>query len=367
MNFEDLFKAHNVIICVGSGGVGKTTISASLGVRAAQLGFKVLVVTIDPSLRLKAALGVDDKSFKPTLVPRQKYKGQLSALLLNAENIFREFIVEATTRPELAEQLLNNRLYQQLSTTLSGSQEFTSLLQLTTIVASKDYDVIILDTPPAQHAVDFLEAPEKIQALFHDRMVRWFVGEDDSVGFVQKIISRSTKLVLGALERITGSVFMKELNGFFSSIRMVQSKIAERTDLVQKILHSEKTGFVLVTGFDEAKLQEAGALFTYLDARKYHLRGAIINRAYFEELKDIDAPAGSSLAKEYTRWAKYHSVRAAYFQDFVNKWGARLPVVRMANLSQDINGLHGLEVFANEMDSAFHRSNNGASSPRLHP
>jgi anion-transporting ArsA/GET3 family ATPase len=362
MNFEELFKKNNVIICVGSGGVGKTTVSASLGVRAAELGHKVLVVTIDPSRRLKEALGVGDKTFKPTRVPGQNFKGEIWALLLDAENIFREFIVSASSRPELADQLLKNRLYQQLSTTLSGSQEFTSLLQLTSIVADKSYDLIILDTPPAQHAVDFLEAPEKIQSLFHDRVVRWFVGEDEAVGIVQKIISRSTKLVLGALEKITGSIFMRELNGFFSSVRMVQSKIAERTAQVQKILHAETTGFILVTGFDEAKLYEAESLFTYLEQNRYHLRGAIINRAYFEELEGVKTTPGTALDREYTRWSDFHSSRARYFQRFTEKWGARLPVVRMANLSQDINGLKGLEVFANEMDMAFRRSSNNGNT-----
>lgn len=345
------------MICVGSGGVGKTTLSASLGICAAQLGLKTLVMTIDPSRRLKVALGVDSSTVKPVRVPGQKYSGELWACLLNAEEIFRDFIINSSTNPELAQQLLKNRLYQQLSTTLSGSQEFTSLLQLTKITQEQNYDLIILDTPPAQHAIDFLEAPEKIRALFQDRVVRWFVGEEEGSSFIQKIIARSTHIVLSALERITGSTFMKELNHFFATVRTVQAKISERTEIVQEILHAESTGFLLVTGFDEAKLREAEALFGYLDSNKYHLRGAFINRAFVPALRPLPAATEPKLVAEYAQWATFYQSREVFFQDFTEKWQARVPVVRLPELSQDTSGLDGLEVFAHEMGSAYTQQN----------
>lgn len=359
---KQLFEKHKVLICVGSGGVGKTTLSASLGVCAAKMGLKTLVMTIDPSRRLKVALGVDSGSVKPVRVPGQKYAGELSACLLNAEEIFRDFIVSSSTNPNLAEQLLKNRLYQQLSTTLSGSQEFTSLLQLTKIAQDQSYDLIILDTPPAQHAVEFLEAPEKIRALFQDRVVRWFVGEEEGQSLIQKIIARSTQIVLSALERITGSTFMRELNHFFATVRTVQAKISERTEMVQKILHAETTGFILVTGFDEAKLREAESLFAFLDSNKYKMRGAFINRAYVAALKPLSNSAPSKLLSEYRRWAAFYQSREVVFQEFTLKWQKRVPVVRLPELSQDTNGLEGLEVFAHEMASAFDNQNRKNSS-----
>jgi anion-transporting ArsA/GET3 family ATPase len=335
-----LIERNRIMICVGSGGVGKTTISASLAIRAAQMGRKVLVMTIDPSRRLRDALGLVVDSSQAVPVPGQKYSGQLSAQLLNAEHIFKEFILQSTHRRDLAELLLKNRLYQQLSTTLSGSQEFTSLLQLSKIVSESDYDTIILDTPPAQHALDFLEAPEKIEALFQDNIVRWFIGDEDEVGLIRKMISRGTRTVLGALEKITGSTFMRELNDFFVSVRGVQAKINEKTQQVREILFSQNTGFVLITGFDVAKLKEASLLKAYLDQKGYRLAAVVINRAFPLWTQGQASIDDAALAATYDM-------------------GKILPVVRIPDLNKELTGLEGLEVMVNEMDSAF---GNGGSN-----
>jgi anion-transporting ArsA/GET3 family ATPase len=315
-------------------------------------------MTIDPSRRLRDALGLVGETPKAVPVPGQKYSGQLSAQLLNAEQIFKEFILQSTHRRELAERLLKNRLYQQLSTTLSGSQEFTSLLQLSKIVSDAEYDTIILDTPPAQHAMDFLEAPEKIEALFQDNIVRWFIGDEDEVGLIRKIISRGTRTVLGALEKITGSTFMRELNDFFVSVRGVQSKINEKTQQVRDILFSPNTGFVLITGFDVAKLKEASMLKAYLDQKGYRLAAVVINRAFPAWAQGKNTMAEGALAATYAQWVQYHSERETSYQIFAGEMGKLLPVVRIPDLNKELTGLEGLEVMVNEMDNAFHTSGN---------
>lgn len=355
---DTILKGHRVLICVGSGGVGKTTISAALGHQAAQLGLRVLVMTIDPSRRLRDALGLTGEFAREVLVPGQQSTGELRATLLNAEEIFSDFIKRTALNKNLAERLLKNRLYKQLSTTLSGSQEFTSLLQLSEIVNKKEYDLVILDTPPAQHAVDFLEAPIKINSLFQESIVKWFVGDEEAVGFVQKIISRGTQTVLRALESMTGSLFMTELNDFFSSVRSVQQKIAEKTQAVQNILHDKSTGFLLVTGFDTIKLKEAETLNTYLEKQSYHLVATIINRAYptwvdFAEadVKNLIGP--DKIKREYMKWRDYHIEREKIFSAFTDKWQQKLPVVQIPDLNQDVYGLQGLGVVSNEIHKAF--------------
>lgn len=348
----DLLKKNKVLICVGSGGVGKTTVSAALGVKAAECGLRVLVMTIDPAQRLKVALGLGASGGQKIRVPEQHYSGEIFASLLNAEEIFREFVFSAANDKSKAEKLTQNRLYQQLSTTLSGSQEFTSLLQLSRMVEADEFDLVILDTPPAQHAIDFLEAPEKISALFKETIVRWFIGEWENANFIKKIISRGTQTVLSALELITGSQFMIELNDFFKSVGAVQAKINEYSEGVRQILKRESTGFLLVTGFDEAKLIEAGQLKDYLEGSGYHLRGAIINRA-FPLFDTKNAEVGSALQETYAQWAKYHAKRELQFQNFVKGWSSQLPIVRVPDFNNDIQGLNGIEVIAHELENAF--------------
>ncbi len=162
---KDLLLQHRVIVCTGSGGVGKTTLSAALGVLAARLGKRVLVLTIDPARRLATTLGID-ADIPEARVPGQNYSGVLHAGMIDQQRIFADFIRRYAPQQATIDALFNNALYQQLSTTLSGSQEFTSLAKLVEACESGHYDLVILDTPPAAHAVDFLHAPQKLNAVF---------------------------------------------------------------------------------------------------------------------------------------------------------------------------------------------------------
>ncbi len=349
----NLLQDNKIIICVGSGGVGKTTLSASFAVAAAKMGRRVLVMTIDPSRRLKVALGIESRgSATIRRVPNQNYQGEIFALLLDAESIFREFITSSSTDATVADRLLKNRLYKELSTTLSGSQEFTSLLQLSKIATDERFDLIILDTPPAQHAIDFLEAPEKIGALFQDKIVRWFIGDEAGGGIIQRLISSGTRTVLSALERITGSGFMRELNDFFASVRTVQARIGQKTQMVQELLHSKTTAFVLVTGFNEAKLHEAEELNTYLRSSGFRLELTVINRAFVEILGGLGEPENEKLAIEYKKWRDYHAGREKLYLEYVKKWRQNLTVIRIPDLNREMSGLSSLEVIADELVEA---------------
>lgn len=184
---DDLIKRNKIIVCAGSGGVGKTTVSAALGVRAAELGLRVLVLTIDPAKRLATSLGLVPGQADEVKVQNFDCDGALFAAAIDPEKIFGEFIKASAKNPEAAERLLRNRLYKQLATTFSGSQEFTSLERLAVAAESASYDLVILDTPPAQHALEFLEAPAKIYALFQDSITKWFVGGGQSSGLFQNL------------------------------------------------------------------------------------------------------------------------------------------------------------------------------------
>lgn len=355
---SQLIRDKKVLICVGSGGVGKTTLSASLGVLAAREGARVLVMTIDPSLRLREALGLEQTTSKIVQAPNQKFKGRLDASLLVSEEIFEDFVRKAARESEKAERLVRNRLYQLLSTTLSGSQEFTALLQLTRIVNSSDYDIVILDTPPAQHAVDFLQAPQKLEALFQEGIVRWFLGESENLGFIRKMVSQGTRTVLSVLERITGSKFMHELSDFFSSIQTVQEQIVRKTSEVQEILKSKDTGFVLVTGFEEVKLKEAEDLHEYIRERDFNLAGVVINRSLpdWNEKVLLEQDEPSEATRKFNDWAKafrgYHLEKKMIYDRFIEKWKKNVPVFKIPDFNSDLAGLNSLERVADAIEAS---------------
>ncbi len=359
MNPLENWLKYKVLICVGSGGVGKTTIASSIGVLAAEKGLKVLTMTIDPSLRLREALGLTENTSRTVRVPNQNFKGSLDASLLVSEEIFEDFIRKSAREKTMADRLVKNRLYQLISTTLSGSQEFTALLQLSRIVESGEYDLVILDTPPAQHAIDFLQAPQKLESLFQESIVKWFINEREEQGLIRRLVSKGTRTVLSILEKVTGSTFMAELTDFFSSIQAVQSKIVEKTSQVQEILLRHDTGFLLVTGFDEVKMKEAISLKDYLEARKFSLIGALVNRSKpigFEPgsvQNDGSEPSRklSSLASEF---ASYYDERRVVFERFKQQLASgsksERPVVKIPDFNTDIVGLKSLSEVANEIE-----------------
>jgi anion-transporting ArsA/GET3 family ATPase len=189
-------------------------------------------------------------------------------------------VKRAAPNAAVAEKLLSNRLYQQLATSLSGSQEFTSLERVLSAAESGDYDVLIVDTPPTQNAVDFLRAPNRIFSLFQDSVTKWFRPDDGQKNWFQKILSSGTRTVLAALERVTGSQFIRELSDFFQQMSHLQSQVQTRSLQVHRLLTSSSTGFILVTGFDELKLKEATEFQADLKESGYGLRGLIVNRCF---------------------------------------------------------------------------------------
>lgn len=266
------------LICIGSGGVGKTTLSASLAVGYAYEGKKVLVLTIDPSLRLAQALGIKtDGEVYPVALPAES-KGQLYSGVINHQKTFDWFIQTASNNADVS-HLLNNRLYQQLSGRLSGSQEFTSLISLYRHVNSGLYDLVILDTPPSQHTWNFLKAPEKISALFNEGVASWFRQSDGgNVSLFKKVLNLGTTQVLKALEMLTGSHFMKELSAFFQAIQNWQGPLESYVMNCHRLLVSKDTEFFLITALDSSRISEAQKLSREILKQGYRLSTVVVNR-----------------------------------------------------------------------------------------
>lgn len=340
-------KKTRIVICVGSGGVGKTTIAASLGVLAAQAGEKVLVLTIDPANRLATTLGIENTS-DVTRVPGQKFKGELYASIIDHKKTFDEFVLRAAKKSESAQKILNNGLYQQLSTNLSGSQEFTAMEKLYSCYESGDYDLIVLDTPPAKHAMDFLNSPQKLSALFSDSVAKWFRDpEGKKSGLFGQILQTGTRQVLKILENLTGSQFIRELSDFFMHIEKWQTQLKARMNAVHQMLISPQTEFCLVTSFDAAKLKEADHFAREIRKGGYHLKTLVLNRAFPHWLElDKKAPtkgANQKLVDFYLQLKEYYSQRETLYRDFEKRWGRQARIFRIPDMDQDISDLQDLE------------------------
>lgn len=293
-----------VYILLGTGGVGKTSMAAGLAAQMALNNKKTLVITIDPSQRLKTTLAIQNEIGNQNILP-EVFHGYLYASLLQSKQVFDEFIRRGLKNEILAQKLLSNKLYQQLSTTLNGSQEFTALEKLLLEVESQMWDVIILDTPPAGHAIDFLRAPQKLNRLLDDRIAKWFRSPANGGSLIGSLLQFGTKNLLRALERLTGSEFMHELSDFFSQIQLWQNQLSSRLSKVQTLLHQPSTQFLLVTGYDHAKIKESLALLKTIREEGFKLNKVIINRArpYWA------TPRSTTLTKDWDQQVN------SYFED----------------------------------------------------
>jgi anion-transporting ArsA/GET3 family ATPase len=344
-----------VIVCVGSGGVGKTTVAASMGYLAAEGGKSVLVLTVDPAQRLKTTLGISEGQNAVIKVG----KGQLEAAIIDSKKTFDEFVLKATGRAPGAERILHNKLYQQLSTTLAGSQEFTSLEALYTAYESKNYDLIVLDTPPSKHAIDFLNAPQKISALFQEGVAKWFRASDTNQGFMASVLHSGTKQVFKILESLTGSDFIKELSEFFVLIESWQTRLADRTTNVHRMLVHTSASFVLISSLDEAKLKEAEYFAREIKKGGFHLRGFILNRSFPEylapELVNNESVECKDLAQSHNlAWSYFDSIRMRA-KKYLDSLKQNYIALSLPEQVENISDLRGVAEFSKILDRELQR------------
>lgn len=356
----EMLKAHKVLVCCGTGGVGKTSMAASLGVLAANEGLRTLVLTIDPAHRLAQALGIEKKAGEEVAV---KGVSHLNAAMIDPRREFDEFVLGSVDKG-IAKGLFDNRLYQQLVSNLSGSQEFTSLMRLLFSVRSGRYDLVILDTPPTQNAVDFLHAPIRLYALFQDTVIRWFANPTEDEGWIKRTLHRGTRVVTSALEKVTGSTFLMELKDFFNHLTHLRSRISQISQEVNDLLHSSDTGFILVTGFDETKLKEALEFQQDLAGEGLALRAVIVNR-WFPEWSEGERPWPKewqqnpdfkSLEKFHAEFSKYFAHRQEVFERMKSQLSGRVPLLKLPDYKNALQGLDDLNQMATTLKEKWRNS-----------
>lgn len=270
---------RSVILCVGSGGVGKTTTSAALALAAAESGRKVVILTIDPARRLADALGVGIDN-EPRRVPLEG-KGELSAVMLDPATTFDDLIRRLSPTPARADSLMNNVIYQQMSRALSGTLEYTAIEKLYDLREHGGYDLIVVDTPPSKNVLDFIESPEWLSRFLDDRILKWFAlleGHASEAGLKQMVMKRTARVVSDILAKIFGGDFVGDLSGFIGDIEGMAAELRHRAENIQKLLSGGEAGFVVVTSPDPQVMTDAVFLRHALEKRTLDFLGFIVNR-----------------------------------------------------------------------------------------
>jgi anion-transporting ArsA/GET3 family ATPase len=281
LDLAALTTVKRVIVCCGSGGVGKTTTAAALGYLAAQQGRRVVVMTIDPARRLAQALGLEELAAEPQQIQLAEGGGALFAMMLDPKRTFDALIDRYAGSAAARDTIHANRYYQHLSGSLAGSREFMAMEKVYEMGQSSGYDLLIVDTPPAQHALEFLEAPARLLDLFEGSFVNLLMQPYRVAGRIGfEMFRRSSDRLLKVFERLTGYDVLTDLSDFFLAFSGMSSGFRARSQRVLNMLRQPDTSFVLICAPEPASLAEVDRFFARLAADAYPVGGVIINRVH---------------------------------------------------------------------------------------
>ena len=269
-----------IVVCCGSGGVGKTTAAAALGLRAAEQGRTAVVLTIDPARRLAQSMGLRELDNNPRQVSGVDTAkgGELHAMMLDMKRTFDE-IVAAHATPERADQILANPFYQSLSSSFSGTQEYMAMEKLGQLRARDEWDLIVVDTPPSRSALDFLDAPQRLGRFLDGRMLRLLLAPARAGGRAYfKVVSASFSLFTRVLTRILGTEALRDLSAFVGALETMFGGFRERAQHTYRLLKTPGTAFLVVAAPEPDALREASYFVERLSEEDMPLSGLVLNR-----------------------------------------------------------------------------------------
>ncbi len=280
LKLKDLIETKRVIVCCGSGGVGKTTLSAALGIAAALLGKRVVVVTIDPAKRLATSLGLKNLSatatdLSPLLIEATggSVKGKISALMPDTAQTFETFVKQmAGTNEHLVKKLFGTSIYKAFTKDFAGTNEYMAMEKMYELYQNPNYDLVILDTPPSPNTRLFLEAPHLFVDFFDEKMVKWFINPGS------KIIASGIKKLLEILEKLTGKGFVSDLFDFTLSLFELRTQFVENLKKVGELLHQDNVAFLMVTSPERLSKEDTIDFVSLLNELNYPFWGFIVNR-----------------------------------------------------------------------------------------
>ncbi|SDQ73652.1 ArsA family ATPase [Thermostaphylospora chromogena] len=290
--------ATRIVICCGSGGVGKTTTAAALGLRAAERGRTVVVLTVDPARRLAQSMGLTELDNTPRPVPGVEGDGALYAMMLDMKRTFDE-IIEAHADPERARQILTNPFYQSLSSNLAGTQEYMAMEKLGQLHRTGEWDLIIVDTPPSRSALDFLDAPERLGRFLDGRLIRVLTGPARAGGrSAFKLFNAGFGIIAGVLTKVLGAQVLKDIQTFVGALDAVFGGFRQRAEQTYRLLQSPGTAFLVVAAPERDAMREASYFVERLADERMPLAGLVVNRVHTSAAARLSAARSTAAAEE---------------------------------------------------------------------
>jgi anion-transporting ArsA/GET3 family ATPase len=359
-SIEDILEGKGICICAGSGGVGKTTTSAAIASGMAAKGAKVCVLTIDPAKRLADSLGLEElgneaKRVDPRLFAREgiEIEGELWAMMLDAKATFDELVYRHAPDEESRDRVLGNRIYQQISNALAGSQEYMAMEKLFELHSEGRFDLLVLDTPPSRDALDFLDAPRRLTQFIEGRSLRVFMKP---TGLAARVAGRGASVALSVLKRIVGFDLLSDLAEFFTAMSGMVDGFQERAKRVNELLADPDTTFVVICGPQGEPISEAVYFHRKLVEARLPFGGVIVNKVHYpsehlradgEDLRSglADALGNEDLAQRVAEnFADYQALAERDARN-IDHLAAELRtsiVIRVPYLDEDVHDLAGL-------------------------
>ncbi|HET6506630.1 MAG TPA: ArsA family ATPase [Baekduia sp.] len=350
----DRLAEKRVVICAGSGGVGKTTTSAAIAMGLAARGARVCVVTIDPARRLADALGIEQLGSVPHRVDAGRLaghgittNGQLWAMMLDPKRTFDELIEGLAPDAATRDEILDNRIYRELSGAVAGSQEFTAVAKLYDLERSGRFDVIVLDTPPSRNALDFLDAPDRLTGFLEGRALRVLLAPS---GLAARVVGRGTAVIFSVLGRLTGVDLMSDLKVFFAALSTVLDGFRERATAVKALLADDATTFLIVTSPEREPVAEAIFFRDKLREARMPFGGLVVNRVHpladeepdaDGEVDGLDAPLARKALRTLAELRALAARDAAAIDRLRRAVGDDDPVI-VPHLAGDVHDVDGL-------------------------
>jgi anion-transporting ArsA/GET3 family ATPase len=351
-----------IIVCCGSGGVGKTTTAAAMGLRAAERGRQVCVLTVDPARRLAQSLGLTSLDNTPRLIEgiSREAGGSLHAMMLDMKRTFDE-IVEGHADPGRAAQILANPFYQSLSSSFAGTQEYMAMEKLGQLRRSDEWDLIVVDTPPSRSALDFLDAPERLGRFLDGRLIRLLTAPVKAGRPLTKVLNAGFSVMTGALTKVLGGQLLRDAQTFVSAFDTMFGGFRERADATYKLLQAPGTAFLVVAAPEQDALREAAYFVERLGEERMPLAGLVLNRVHrvpalrlsaaraLAAAENLDSSEGSSVAvaalrlhaEQMTLSDREQRVAVAFTSAH-----PAVPVVEIPAFPADVHDLEGLRRLA---------------------